>query len=48
MIAFEVSKKWQSYGIVGLKEDIFFRFRSMWEMREKDLEIGRKMSLFQD
>ncbi len=38
----------KSYGIVCLKEDIFSRFRNMLEMREKDMEIGRKTSLFQD
>ncbi len=47
VISVEVNKKWQKLWN-SLKEDIFFRFRSMLEMREKDMEIGRKMSLFQD
>ncbi len=43
VISIEV-RNGKSYGIVGQKEDIFSTFRSVLEMRGKDLEVGRKMS----
>ncbi len=45
VISVEVSKKWQKLWNSGSKGRHLFQIQ---EMREKDMEIGRKMSLFQD